>query len=57
MKNVCWALIALAVLAFVVGACLAFMNTQYLLQPVGYWRGAVGFLLFAIAIRAMDPKG
>jgi hypothetical protein len=56
MRNACWALIGLAGLAFVVGSCLAFMNTQYLLQPVGYWRGAVGFLLFAIALRAMDMK-
>jgi hypothetical protein len=56
MKNACWALIGLAGLAFVVGSCLAFMNTQYLLQPVGYWRGAVGFLLFAIALRAMSTK-
>jgi hypothetical protein len=56
MKNVCWTLIGLAGLAFVVGAILAFMNTQYLLPPVGYWRGAVGFLLFAIAMRAMDMK-
>ena len=57
MKNVCWALIALAGLAFVVGACLAFMNTQFLLPPVGYWRGAVGFLLFAIALRTMRAQG
>jgi hypothetical protein len=57
MKNVCWALIALAGLAFVVGTCLAFMNTQFLLPPVGYWRGAVGLLLFAIALRVMEPKG
>jgi hypothetical protein len=57
MKNVCWALIGLAGLAFIVGACLAFMNTQYLLAPVGYWRGAVGFLMFAIAIRLMETKG
>ena len=57
MKNVCWTLIGLAVLAFVIGASLAFRNTQYVLQPVGYWRGAVGFLLFAIALRAMDTKG
>jgi hypothetical protein len=56
MKNVCWALIGLAGLAFVVGACLAFMNTQFLLAPVGYWRGAVGFLLFAIALRVVDMK-
>jgi hypothetical protein len=56
MKNACWGLIGLAGLAFVVGTCLAFMNTQFLLQPVGYWRGAVGLLLFAIAIRVMEPK-
>lgn len=57
MRNACWTLIVLAGVAFVVGACLAFMNTQFLLAPVGYWRGAVGFLLFAIALRAMDIKG
>jgi hypothetical protein len=57
MKNVCWTLIVLAGLAFVVGACLAFLNTSFLLQPVGYWRGAVGFLLFAIAIRMMESRG
>jgi len=28
----------------------------FLLEPVGYWRGAVGFLLFAIALRAMDDR-
>ena len=56
MKNVCWLLIALAGLAFVVGACLAFANTQFLLAPAGYWRGAVGFLLFAIALRAMNTR-
>jgi hypothetical protein len=27
-----------------------------LLEPVGYWRGAVGFLLFAIALRMMDSR-
>lgn len=57
MRNVCWALIVLAGLAFVVGACLAFLNTSFLLPPAGYWRGAVGFLLFAIAIRMMEPRG
>jgi hypothetical protein len=57
MKNVCWTLIGLAALAFVIGASLAFRNTQYLLAPVGYWRGAMGFLMFAIAIRLMETKG
>ena len=57
MKNVCWALIVLAALAFVVGAALAFSGGQtYLLRPEGYWRGAMGFLAFAIAIRLMDDK-
>ena len=57
MKNVCWSLIALAALAYVVGAYLAFSGGQtFLLSPPGYWRGAVGFLLFAIALRMMDDK-
>jgi len=54
MKNICWTLIGLAALAFVVGTYMAFTGQAYLLAPQGYWRGAVGFLVFAIAIRLMD---
>ena len=53
MRNVCWLLIALAALAFSVGTVVAFTHQVFLLEPVGYWRGAVGFLLFAIALRSM----
>jgi hypothetical protein len=56
MKNLCWVLIILAAVAFVVGALLAFGNTTWLLTPPGYWRGAIGFLLFAIALRLMDER-
>ena len=56
MKNVCWTLVTLAALAFVVGAGLAFTKTQFLLAPVGYWRGAIGLLLFAIVVRLMETK-
>jgi hypothetical protein len=57
MKNVCWVLIIMAAVAFVVGALLAFGGGQaWLLPPQGYWRGAVGFLLFAIALRLMDVR-
>jgi hypothetical protein len=57
MKNLCWALIVLAALAFVVGAFLAFSGGQaFLIRPEGYWRGAMGFLAFAIAIRLMEDK-
>jgi hypothetical protein len=54
MKNLCWTLIGLAAIAFVVGALLAFTKAVFLLPPQGYWRGAVGFLLFAISIRLME---
>jgi hypothetical protein len=57
MRTVCWLLIGLAALAFSVGATLAFRHQVYFLEPVGYWRGAVGFLLFAIALRTMDSRG
>ncbi len=56
MRNLCWTLIALAALAFAVGTATAFAHQMYLLPPVGYWRGAVGFLLFAIALRLMEPR-
>jgi hypothetical protein len=54
MKNVCWTLIILAAVAFVVGTSGAVTKTTMALEPVGYWRGAVGFLLFAIALRMLD---
>jgi len=54
MRNVCWLLIGLAALAFCVGAANAFTHRSFLLEPVGYWRGAVGFLLFAIALRVTE---
>jgi hypothetical protein len=56
MRTTCWALIALAGAAFVVGTVTAFAHQSFLLEPVGYWRGAVGFLLFAIALRLMDSR-
>ena len=57
MKNVCWLLIALAAVAFVVGAFLAFNGGRtFFLTPPGYWRGAIGLLLFAIALKVMEEK-
>jgi hypothetical protein len=56
MRSLCWTLIGLAALAFTVGTTIAFRHTVFLLEPVGYWRGAVGFLLFAIAIRTMERR-
>jgi hypothetical protein len=54
MRTLSWTLIVLAALAFAVGTAIAFAHATFLLEPVGYWRGAVGFLLFAIAIRVME---
>ena len=56
MKNLCWTLIALGALAFLVRTYLAFTGTAFLLAPQGYWRGAVGFAVFAIALRSMEEK-
>jgi hypothetical protein len=57
MRGVCWGLIGLAALAFCVGTATAFAHRQFLIEPVGYWRGAIGFLLFAVAFRMMDSRG
>jgi len=54
MRTLCWLLIGAAALAFAIGTAIAFSHAVFILEPVGYWRGAVGFLLFAIAIRLME---
>jgi hypothetical protein len=56
MRTLCWLFIGLAALAFTTGAITAFRHQVFLLEPVGFWRGAVGFLLFAIAFRMMDSR-
>jgi hypothetical protein len=56
MRNACWGLIGLAALAFVVGTYLAFTGQGFGIAPQGYWRGAIGFLMFAIALRLMDVR-
>jgi uncharacterized membrane protein len=56
MKNLCWTLVGLAALAFAIGAALAFNHAAWLLEPQGYWRGAIGLLLFAIAIKVVGRK-
>ncbi len=56
MKSFCWLLVILAAVAFVVGSVLAFMQTPWLLSAAGYWRGAVGFLMFAITLRLMGME-
>jgi len=54
MRSICSALIGLAAVAFAVGTATAFTHRALMLEPVGVWRGAVGFLLFAIALQGME---
>jgi uncharacterized membrane protein len=57
VKNLCWTLIGLAGLSYVMGTALAFQGHKYfLLWPEGYWRGSIGLLLFAIALRLMSEQ-
>jgi len=58
MRNIILLLIALAALAFLVGAAAAFAHGTVLGKPpVTFWRGAVGFLLFAIALELLPKEG
>ena len=57
MRQLIVVLVVLAALAFVVGAISAFGGTDIVGKaPVTYWRGAVGFLLFAITLLLMEKK-
>ncbi len=44
-------LLTLGLLAFLVGAVLAFTRQEFLLSPEGYWRGAIGIWVLLIATR------
>ncbi len=52
MNRVIQILIGLAVLAFIAGAVGALVAEVPILEvgPRGYWRGAMGFLAFAITL-------
>ena len=55
MRKVAIVLFGLAVVAFLVGTYSAF-SAVYVIgkAPVTYWRGAVGFLLFAVTLLLLD---
>jgi hypothetical protein len=55
MRTAAVGLILLAALAFVVGAFAAFSGATVVGRlPVTYWRGAIGLLLFAIALMLLE---
>lgn len=58
MRQLAVALVLLAALAFVVGTYSAFSGSLVLAkQPVTYWRGAIGFLLFAVTLLLLGRSG
>ncbi|MEW6336397.1 MAG: hypothetical protein ACOY3Y_13850 [Acidobacteriota bacterium] len=57
MRTVALILVLLAALAFLVGTYSAFTGAILVGKaPVTYWRGAVGFLLFAITLLMLERK-
>ncbi len=57
MRTVALVLVLLAALAFLVGTYSAFTGAILVGKaPVTYWRGAVGFLLFAITLLMLERK-
>lgn len=57
MRTVALVLVLLAAVAFLVGTYSAFTGAILVGKaPVTYWRGAVGFLLFAITLLMLERK-
>lgn len=52
MKQAVWGLVILAAVAFLIGSVCRFLPEGEFLgyRPVMYWRGAIGFLAFAITL-------
>ena len=58
MKNACWVLLALGVLAFVCSVVARLLPAHQLFGslPVAWWRLAVALAVFAIALKVIDGK-
>jgi hypothetical protein len=51
MRNVCWALFLLSVLAFLLGVFAKFAVFQpFGFLPVAWWRAAMGLALYALVL-------
>jgi hypothetical protein len=64
MKLLVNVLLAVSVIAFLVGSACAFLNKEFLIPAAGYWRGSMGLLFFAMMIHKTtfcsgkeEPKG
>jgi len=56
MKNVCWGLFALSVLAFLLGVISKIAGPgAWILafEPVAWWRAAMALVVYAIALRTL----
>ncbi len=58
MRNLCWALFALSLVAFLVGAVARFTPSSFI-QGVGagtYWKAAMAFLAYAVSLRILGEE-
>ena len=58
VKNACWVLLALGVLAFVCSVVARLLPAHQLFGslPVSWWRLAMVLAVFAIALKVVDAK-
>lgn len=58
MKTACWILLALSALLFVVGASSRLLGQwdTFGLAPGTYWRGAMGLVIYAIALKLLATE-
>ncbi len=56
MRNLYWALIILGALCLLVSLAVSTVMAPVLFLPEGWWRGGVGLLVLAIALRLGEEK-
>ncbi len=56
MKNACWVLLGLGVLALLCSVVAKLLPAQHLFGslPVAWWRLAIALAVFAIALKVVD---
>ena len=57
MRGLCWILLALSVVLFLIGGLSKAFDTVWWVIPVAWWRASIAAVIYAIALTLIHERG
>ncbi len=57
MRGLCWILLALSVVLFLIGGLSKAMDAVWWVYPVAWWRASMAAVIYAIALTLIQERG